>query len=460
MNVKTIKNITDIFGKDILTKESDIECYSHDETPGLSHLPDAVVKPTQITQITQLLKLAQKGGFPIIPRGGGTGLAGGCIAINGGVVLSLEKMNKILEVDKFNSMAVVEAGTINGNLQNEAAKQGLFYPVNPASMDSCTLGGNVATSAGGANAVRYGTTKDYVVGIEAVLPDGEVLKAGGKLLKNATDHRLISLLLGSEGTLAILTKITLKLLQQPTYTVVLVIPFDDLKTIPKLLEGISNHKIHPTMVEYTDQKTLHLAEKFLGEQLPFDLSAKGQILLRIDGEDKEELGTLFEKIGEVSLEAGALDVLIVETPDRQEHIWKIRKSFHDANMQIGKMIADEDIVVPRNKIPDLITGIEQISERIGITIGVFGHLGDGNLHVNFLAKDMDKAKALKILPEGLKQVFGLAVNLGGKISGEHGIGVFKKPYLKNSIDKAAFTTLKKLKTSLDPTNILNPGKIF
>ena len=155
-----------------------------------------------------------------------------------------------------------------------------------------------------------------------------------------------------------------------------------------------------------------------------------------------------------------MDVLIVETPDRQEHIWKIRKSFHDANMQIGKMIADEDIVVPRNKIPDLITGIEQISERIGITIGVFGHLGDGNLHVNFLAKDMDKAKALKILPEGLKQVFGLAVNLGGKISGEHGIGVFKKPYLKNSIDKAAFTTLKKLKTSLDPTNILNPGKIF
>jgi len=461
MNDKNIKTLIDIFGKgNVITSESDMEPYAHDETPGLFNLPEIVVKPTKQKQITELLKLANKEKFPITPRGGGTGLAGGCVATEGGVVLSLEKIDKISEIDKFNSMAVADAGAVNGNLADEAAKMELFYPVNPASMDSCTLGGNVATSAGGANAVRYGTTKDYIVGIEAILPDGRTMEAGGKLLKNATDYRLISLLLGSEGTLAVLTKLTLKLVSRPEYTIVLIIPFNDLGGIPKLLEEVSAHKIQPTMVEYMDRKTLQMAEEFLDEKLPFDISPKGQVLLRIDGNDKNELKTLFEKIGEISLEAGALDVLILETLDRQEHIWKVRKSFHDANIQIGKMIADEDIVVPRDKMLDLLSGIEQISSRIGIPISAFGHLGDGNFHVNFLAEKKEKQKAMKVLPDGLKSLFQLAVDLGGKISGEHGIGVFKKPYLKSSISPAGLNVLKGVKAAIDPNNILNPGKIL
>jgi len=459
--VTDTKRLIDIFGKQsVLIEEKDKEPYGHDETPGLFFLPEAVVKPTDIKQITELLKLANSDNFAVVPRGGGTGLAGGCVPTEGGVVVSLEKFNKHCEIDAFNSVAVCDAGLINSNLQAEAKKHDLFYPVNPASQDTCTIGGNVATAAGGANAVRYGTTKDYVVGVEAVLPDGRLITAGGRLHKNATDHRLIQLLLGSEGTLAIIIKVILKLIPQPKHTVVLIIPFDDLKLIPKLLEEITTHRINPTMVEYTDQRTLDIAQRYADGKLPLDAGPKGHILIRIDADDKDVLTKSFEKIGEVALVAGALDVLVVEEASRQDAIWNARKSFHDANMHVGKMVADEDVVVPKSEILNLLVGAEKISVKTGIPISAFGHLGDGNLHVNFLSEGADKEKVMKALPEGLDSLFKLVGELGGKISGEHGIGVFKKPYLKYSVDDTSLDVLKKIKASFDPQGILNPGKIF
>jgi len=455
-----VKQLEEIVGKNnTFTIASDMEAYTHDETPGLRGTPDAVVRVQNREQIVEILKLANSERIFVIPRGGGTGLSGGAVPMYGGIVLSLEKMNRILDIDTRNYMAVVEAGTINGNLQREVEKYELFYPINPASMDSCTIGGNVAEAAGGANAVRYGTTKDYVAGMEVVLPTGEVVRAGGKLMKNATDDGFIRLLLGSEGTLGVLTEITMRLIPKPAATLVLIIPFDSIAPISEAVARIFAKKIIPTMLELMDNKTIQVCESYLSTEIPYHQAAF-HLLVRLDEESNENLEKVAEIIGEICLEEGALEVLVAADSQRQDEIWKVRRSIHDALVHKAGLLADEDVVVPRNEITRLILGTTEISKRLSLPVAFFGHLGDGNIHVNFLREDRSIAEVEKLLPATLLELFQLTISLEGKISGEHGVGFFKKPYLHLSVDDGYISILRRIKKALDPSGIMNPGKII
>ncbi|MCD5390562.1 FAD-binding oxidoreductase [candidate division NPL-UPA2 bacterium] len=455
-----VNQLETIAGKEnVLVNELDMEPYSHDETPGLRSFPEAVVKPTETEQISQILRLANEKTVPATPRGGGTGLSGGAVPLCGGLVVSLERMNKILDIDTNNSMATVQAGVINGELQREAEKLGLFYPVNPASMDSCTIGGNVAENCGGANAVRYGTTKDYVCGLEVILADGQIVRAGGKLVKNATDFSLIQLLLGSEGTLGIMNEITLRLVPLPEATVVLIIPFDDLSALSEIVREVFQTRIVLTMIEIMDRRTIKACQEFLDRKIPFD-EARAHLLLRLDGKDRKELEGSFQAIGEICLNKGGLDVLVVEEISDQRKIWEVRQSIHEALVDKAHLLTDEDVVVPRTEITNLLSGVQEISKRHNLPVANFGHLGDGNIHVNFLREDLEEEVARKALTPALNELFRLAVSLGGKISGEHGVGLFKKPYFPLSVDKNYIKLMRGIKKVFDPSNILNPGKIF
>lgn len=457
---KDIQRLGDIVGKDfVLTDKVAKQTYSHDETPDLRAEPEVIVKPADSKQISEIMQLATAEKLPITPRGGGTGLSGGAVPVMGGIVLTTERMNKLLDLDKFNSMAVVEAGLINANLQTEAEKSGLFYPVNPASMDTCTLGGNVAEAAGGANAVRYGTTRNYVTGLEVVLPDGAETRAGGKILKNATDNDLVHLILGSEGTLAVITRIIMRLVPKPKHTVMLIIPFDEVEPISETVQAIFARRITPTMVELMDRKTLKACEKFLGETIQYS-DAGCQLIIRLDSDSADENTKLYEIIGEICLEHGAEDVLVAEDNTSLERIWKMRRSIHESLVKEAGLLADEDVVVPRSKITELLRGVENISQKLELPSCTFGHLGDGNIHVNFLKEDLEEQKARAALKPALEELFKLAASLGGKVSGEHGVGCFKKPYMHLTTDKRYLQLRQQIKNTFDPANILNPGKII
>lgn len=456
---KLITKLESLLGKDcVFADETDLEAYSHDETPGLSSLPEVVIKPGSEEQIKEILCLANEENFPVTPRGGGTGLSGGAIPAQGGVVLALERLNRILEIDGENSMAVVQAGVINGELQRAVEKENLFYPVNPASMDSCTLGGNVAAATGGANTVRYGTTRDYVKGVRALLPTGDTVEAGGKISKNSTDHRFIQLVLGSEGTLAVISQITFKLIPHPSHTVVLTAPFNEYTPISKVVLDIFRENIIPTMIELLDNPTIKAVEAFLNRRVQYDEAAY-HLQIRLDSFREEEIASWLEIVGNICLEAGAEDVLVAEDSQQQERVWEFRRNIHEALVHKAGTLADEDVVVPRSKISDLLKGVKEISERHGISVCNFGHLGDGNIHVNFLKYDREEKAVRAVLMKAIGDLFQLSSELGGKISGEHGIGLFKKSFLGKCTSPGYIETLRLVKKALDPNGILNPGKI-
>lgn len=446
--------------KNVLTEEEEKEPYSHDETLNLRrYMPEIVVKPKNRNQVRDVLILANRERIPVTARGGGTGLSGGAIPLYGGILLSLEKMNKILEIDKENLMAVLEPGVINSNLQKQAEKYELFYPVNPASLNSCTIGGNVAESAGGANAVKYGITKNYVCGLEAILPTGEIIRAGGKILKNATNSQLIDLLLGSEGTLAIITEITLRLVPSPKVKVDLIVPFDDLSNLCRCALEIINNRLLPTTIELMDRLTIKTCEKFLEKKLPFS-EAKAHLWIGLDGNKKEEVESMYQSIGEICLDEGALDVFVAEDRPGRDRIWQARQSIHEALVHFNPTMVGNDIVVPRNKILSLLQGIDSISQKHSLSFAKFGHLGDGNIHIYTLQKNTDDVIWEKVKSEATQELFRLVVSLGGLISGEHGIGLVKKKYLPLVISQTQIELMKRVKKAFDPHSILNPGKIF
>lgn len=446
--------------KNVLTEEEEKEPYSHDETPNLTrYMPEIVVKPKNRNQVRDVLILANRERIPVTARGGGTGLSGGAIPLYGGILLSLEKMNKILEIDKENLMAVLEPGVINSNLQKRAEKYELFYPVNPASLNSCTIGGNVAESAGGANAVKYGITKNYVCGLEAVLPTGEIIRAGGKILKNTTNSQLIDLLLGSEGTLAIITEITLRLVPSPKVKVDLMVPFDDLSNLCRCALEIINKRLLPTTIELMDRLTIKTCEKFLEKKLPFS-EAKAHLWIGLDGNKKEEVESMYQSIGEICLDEGALDVFVAEDRPGRDRIWQTRQSIHEALVHFNPTMMGNDIVVPRNKILSLLQGIDYISQKHSLSFAKFGHLGDGNIHVYILQKNTDDVIWERAKSEATQELFRLVISLGGLISGEHGIGLVKKKYLPLVISQTQIELMKRVKKAFDPHSILNPGKIF
>ena len=460
LNKTIIQKIEDIVGEEhLLNTRERLEDYSHDETPNLSAYPEAVAKPTTAEEISELVKLANRENFPVVVRGGGTGVTGGALAIHGGLIISLERMNRILEIDEANMMAVVEPGVITEYLHKAVEEMGLFYPPDPASLADCTLGGNLAEDAGGPRAVKYGVTRDYITGVQAVLPTGEIIEYGGKLAKNATGYNLLHLLIGSEGTLGIATRITIRLLSKPKLRVDLLVPFPSYFKAVKCVSEILRHRITPTVIEFMDQKCLEISRQVMEGGVPFD-EAAAHLLIEVDGDEPGEVEAQYEAIGEICLEEGASDVKVADTPKYQELIWETRRKLRECIKVVSPIKVSQDVVVPRMEIAPLLMGIDEIEKRHGIEILAYGHAGDGNVHVNFLKRDRDEADWKEALEKAVREVFLLAVSLGGTISGEHGIGLTKKDFLPLALNPAAIQAMRRIKLALDPKNILNPGKIF
>lgn len=456
----TIKALQTIVGdQNVLSDSEALEPYTHDEVVGLRADPEVVARVTSAEQVAEVFKLAQRERVPITPRGAGYGLSGGAVPVHGGIVLSLEKMNRILEIDKENLMVTVEPGVITGDLHRAVEEEGLFYPPDPASLDSCTIGGNIAEGAGGPRAVKYGVTKDYVYGLEAVLPSGEIVRLGGKRVKDVAGYNLIQLLIGSEGTLAVVTKIILRLLPLPRYRVDLLVPFDDFGLAARAVSDIIERRIVPATIEFMEQDSLLAVERLLGKELPFR-EAVAQLLIQIDGNHQAALDAEYEAVAEVCLDHGAIDVLVAKDSRTRDRLWEARRLIIDALNNESPMNHMEDVVVPRAQLPALLKGIHEVADRLGVRIVSFGHAGDGNVHANVLKDDLPDERWADVMPRASEAMYRLAISLGGTITGEHGIGATRRRYLPLALDATQIAIMRSIRHIFDPNGILNPGKIF
>jgi len=436
-----------------------VEPYSHDEVVGLRGRPEAVVRAASAEQVSSILKLAQRARIPVTPRGAGYGLSGGAVPVVGGIVLSLEKMNRILEIDKANLMVTVEPGVITGDIHRAVEAEGLFYPPDPASLDSCTIGGNVAEGAGGPRAVKYGVTKDYVCGLEAVLPSGEIIQAGGKLVKNVTGYNLIQLLVGSEGTLAIVTKIILRLIPLPKVQVDVLVPFGKFQDAADTVSDIIAHRILPTAIEFMERDSILAVERLLRRDVPFH-DAEAHLLIQLDGNTQEAVDADYEVVSELCLAHGAEDGLVARDRPMRERLWEARRKIIESLRHESPISHMEDVVVPRAGIAVLLGGIKAIAHQHAVRIVSFGHAGDGNVHVNVLKDDLSFDRWAEVVPLVQVEIYRLALSLGGTLTGEHGIGATRRRYLSMALDEAQITLQRGIRDVFDPNRILNPGKIF
>jgi glycolate oxidase len=455
-----LQQLVDIAGKEnVLWDAERLEPYSRDETVGLRADPEVVVRVASAQQVADVFKLANRERVPVTPRGAGYGLSGGAVAMQGGIVLSLEKMNHVLEIDRDNLMVTVEPGLITGDLHRAVEAEDLFYPPDPASLDSCTIGGNVAEGAGGPRAVKYGTTKDYVCGLEVVLPSGDIVQMGGKLVKNVTGYSLMQLLVGSEGTLGVVTKIILRLLPLPAHQVDLLVPFDDFQAAADVVSAIIARRIIPTAIEFMERDIVHACQRFLGKELPY-AHAAAQLLIQLDSNQKAAMDEEYETVAELCLDAGALDVLVAADRPTRDRLWEARRAIIDALNHESPVNHMEDVVVPRAQIPALLGGIRALSERLGVRILNFGHAGDGNVHITVLKDDLEDVAWAALVPEATESLYRLALSLDGTITGEHGIGAIRRQYLPLALEEAQIEVMRRIRAAFDPNSILNPGKIF
>jgi glycolate oxidase len=460
VNNHILKKMVSIVGeKYLITLDGDKEPYSHDETLHHKFMPAVVVKPGNTAEVSAIMKLANAEKIPLTPRGAGTGLSGGALPVCGGILLSLERFDKILEIDEENLMAVTQPAVITGQLQKAVEEKGLFYPPDPASLDSCSIGGNIAENAGGARAFKYGVTRHYLCGLEAVWPNGDISRLGGRIIKDVSGYDLMHLICGSEGTLAIITEITLRLLPKPKVQADLLIPFSSIEDAVKATNAVIRERIIPATMEFMEKKAILAAEAFLEKKAPYR-EAEAHLLVQLDGEAREDLQKIYERIGEIVSDYGALDVLVAEDRPSQERLWDIRRSLSEALTAKSPVREREDVVVPKSKIPQLFKELELLQKKYSMEIVSFGHIGDGNIHVNILKGESQTEKWQEILPGLLDEMFKKVVELGGTISGEHGIGYVKKKYLPLAVDAPALAMMKAVKRAIDPQNILNPEKIF
>lgn len=433
--------------------------YEHDEMTiyGL-YAPEAVLLAENTDEISAVLRYCCQKGIAVTPRGAGTGLCGGCVAVRGGIVLSTERMKRVLEVDEKNMTATVEPGVLLMEFPKALEGTGLFYPPDPGEK-TATMGGNAMTNAGGMRAVRYGVTRDYVLGMEVVLSSGEILTLGGKNVKTSSGYSLIDLLVGSEGTLGILTKLTVKLIPEPKANISLLIPFDDLDTCIGAVPAVLGCGCEPTAVEFMEREVIACAETYLGKQFP-DASADAYLLVRLDGASVEALRPAMDRLTDLALSIGARDVLLADTDERKESIWNARGAFLEAIKNSTTVMDECDVVVPRERIADFVRQSGQIGREAGVRICSFGHAGDGNLHIYVCKDAMEDQAWAKALEQVMDRLYEAARNLGGEVSGEHGIGHAKREFLRESLGETQMALMRGIKSVFDPAGILNPGKVL
>ncbi|MBN1658511.1 MAG: FAD-binding protein [Anaerolineae bacterium] len=437
--------------------------YAHDEVAGeeYAHLPDVVVKPGSAEEIAEIMRLANREVIPVTPRGAGSGLSGGAVPVHGGMVLSFERMNRIVEIDPANMTVTVEPGVVTNDVNEAVVEYGLFYAGYPMSVESCFVGGNVAENAGGGRAIKYGVTGQYVLGLEVVLPTGEIVTLGGKRVKDVTGYDLIHLLVGSEGTLGIFTKITLRLIPLPGARTVLLVPFPDAETaiaaVPRVMTG--SHLV-PASVEFMDRLAAETAYAFVDEKLPhLDLGAL--LLIEVDGFSREQVEAQLEVMADLCLDAGALDVFVGSSASDERRMWHPRQMVAEAFKAVSPVQSLEDIVVPLGQIPALMEALGRLSEEYGVLIPCYGHAGDGNLHATPVKPpEMAMDAWHERLPRLLEALYRAVADLGGTISGEHGVGSKRVAYLPLVMDPAVIALQKRIKEAFDPKGVLNPGKIF
>lgn len=439
-----------------------LEGYAHDEVAekAYHHMPEIVVKPAGADEIAAIMALANKHRIPVTPRGAGSGLSGGAIPVHGGIVLSVERMNRIIEIDRENMMVVVEPGVVTNEINEVLKPYGLFYAGYPMSLETCFIGGNVAENAGGGKAIKYGVTGRYVCGLEVVLPTGEIVTLGGKRIKDVTGYDLLHLMIGSEGTLGIFTRIILKLLPLPASRAGLLVLFPDIETaiaaVPKIMTG---GKVIPTAMEFMDALSVETSCRYLNEKLPYE-GAGAMLLIEVDGNNRTEVEDAYFAIGDMCTAAGASEVYVADNATTLERIWKIRRNIAEAFKVYSPVQSLEDIVVPVAAIPAAVRRIQAISEKYECPIPCYGHAGDGNLHATPVKNPaISNDEWHKRLEGILHEMYEATCELGGTISGEHGIGSKRLPYMPLVMSETELALLRRIKDAFDPNHVLNPGKV-
>lgn len=460
-NKEAFQKLTAIVGENyIFTDKETLLHFGHDETEDLSFPPQVVLKPANTQEISEILKVANQYKIPTTPIGARTGLSGGALSIFGGIGLSLERLNKILEIDENNLQVVTEPAVITQVLRETVAEKGLFYPVDPSSMGSCWIGGNIAENSGGARAVKYGVTKDYVLNLEVVLPTGDIIWTGANTLKNSTGYNLTQLLVGSEGTLGVVTKIVLKLIPQNKHNMLLLVPFYKAEQACEAVSAIFRNGIIPSALEFMERDAIDWSVKFL-DGISVDIKPEHQahLLIEVDGNYPEILMQEAEKILGVVEQFEIDEVLFADTEEQKNALWKMRRGVAEA-VKSNSIYKEEDTVVPRYELPTLLKGIKDIGAKYGFQSVCYGHAGDGNLHVNIVKGEMSDENWKIEVPRGIREIFELTVSLKGTLSGEHGIGLVQKNYMDIAFGKVHLELMERVKAVFDPNNILNPGKIF
>ena len=446
----------------VLVEHERIEAYAHDETSAeeYGHMPEVVVTPVDAQQVAAVVKLANRTGIPITPRGAGSGLSGGAIPVYGGILLSVEKMNRVIEIDYDNMVVVAESGIVTNEINAMVAEKGLFYAGYPMSLETCFLGGNIAENAGGGKAIKYGVTGRYIQGLELVTPTGEIVWLGGKLAKDVSGYDLKQLVIGSEGTLGIVTKAIVRLIGLPTARADLLVLFETPKKAIDMVPVIMAHGIVPTSIEFMDQLSVQTSCRYLNESLPYQ-DAGAMLLIEVDGTSADQVEKDLIAVGDLCEEHGAIEVYVAEDHNTMERVWNVRRNIAEAFKVYSPVQSLEDIVVPIAAIPDVIPELQRISSVYGMQIPCYGHAGDGNLHAT-LVKDpeMSTERWRENQDKALRDLYAVTRRLGGKISGEHGIGIKRKAYLGELIDPVELGLMRAIKRAWDPANIMNPGKIF
>lgn len=448
--------------RNVLTDKDRLEVYSHDETTAeeYGHMPEVAVTPTSTEQVAEVVRLANRHRIPITPRGAGSGLSGGAIPSLGGIVLSVEKMNRILEVDYGNMVAVAEAGVVTNELNNTVAEHGLWFAGYPMSLESCYLGGNIAENAGGGKAVKYGVTGRYIAGLELVTPKGDVVWLGGKLSKDVTGYDLKQLVIGSEGTLGIVTTAIVKLVGLPTARGDLLCLFSSPQEAIDAVSVLVGKGLIPTSIEFMDKLSVQTSCEYLNESLPYE-DAGAMLLVEIDGTDADQVEHDLEATGDLLSDNGALEVYVADNATTRERVWSVRRNIAEAFKVTSPIQSLEDIVVPVAAIPKIIPELERLSKDYDTLIPCYGHAGDGNLHATLVKNPEHSMEQWhETEPAILRELYRVTTELGGKISGEHGIGIKRKRYLSELIDPVELELMRSIKNAWDPNHIMNPGKIF